>query len=129
VFNHAFVGEGTGEFWKGSLVFSEHLIHAMHHVPHWVKWAPFTVMATGLLIAWYAYIKNTKFPAAFVDQFGFLYRFLLNKWYFDELYTSSSSVRQCGWAGCSGRWAISASSIASAPTAPPGWWPRAAARR
>jgi len=98
VFNHAFVSEGTGEFWKGSLVFSEHLIHAMHHVPHWVKWAPFTVMATGLLIAWYAYIKNTKFPAAFVDQFGFLYRFLLNKWYFDELY-HFLFVRPAMWLG------------------------------
>jgi NADH-quinone oxidoreductase subunit L len=86
VFQHAFVSEGTGEFWKGALVFNEHLIHAMHGVPHWVKWAPFAVMATGLLIAWYGYIRNTRFPAAFVDQFGFLYRFLLNKWYFDELY-------------------------------------------
>ncbi|GAO55472.1 NADH-quinone oxidoreductase subunit L [Novosphingobium sp. MD-1] len=98
VFNHAFVSEGTGEFWKGSLVFSEHLIHAMHQVPHWVKWAPFTVMATGLLIAWYAYIKNTKFPAALVDQFGFLYRFLLNKWYFDELY-HFIFVRPALWLG------------------------------
>ena len=86
VFHGAFVSEGTGEFWKGALVFNEHLIHAMHGVPDWVKWAPFAVMATGLLIAWYGYIKNTRFPAAFVDQFGFLYRFLLNKWYFDELY-------------------------------------------
>ncbi|WP_408587422.1 NADH-quinone oxidoreductase subunit L [Novosphingobium sp.] len=86
VFHGAFVSEGTGEFWKGALVFNEHLIHAMHGVPDWVKWAPFAVMATGLLIAWYGYIKNNRFPAAFVDQFGFLYRFLLNKWYFDELY-------------------------------------------
>ena len=86
VFHGAFISEGTGEFWKGSLVFSEHLLHAMHGVPDWVKWAPFGVMATGLFIAWYAYIRNPAFPAAFVEQFGFLYRFLLNKWYFDELY-------------------------------------------
>ncbi|MCW1381742.1 NADH-quinone oxidoreductase subunit L [Novosphingobium sp. KCTC 2891] len=86
VFHHAFVSEGTGEFWKGALVFNEHLLHAMHSVPDWVKWAPFAVMATGFLIAFYAYIRNPKFPAAFVEQFGFLYRFLLNKWYFDELY-------------------------------------------
>ena len=86
VFHHSFVSEGTGHFWKGSLVFAEHTIHAMHEVPLWVKWAPFGVMLTGLFIAWYAYIRNTKFPAAFVEQFGFLYKFLLNKWYFDELY-------------------------------------------
>uniref|UniRef100_UPI0026220859 NADH-quinone oxidoreductase subunit L n=1 Tax=Novosphingobium sp. TaxID=1874826 RepID=UPI0026220859 len=86
VFHHSFISEGTGEFWKGSLVFAEHTIHAMHDVPTWVKWAPFGVMLTGLVIAWYAYIKNTRFPAAFVEQFGFLHKFLLNKWYFDELY-------------------------------------------
>ncbi|WP_408590970.1 NADH-quinone oxidoreductase subunit L [Novosphingobium sp.] len=86
VFNHAFISEGTGEFWKGALVFNEHLIHAAHHVPTWVKWAPFGVMTTGLAIALYAYIVNPRFPAAFVEQFAFLYRFLLNKWYFDELY-------------------------------------------
>ncbi|WP_225207243.1 NADH-quinone oxidoreductase subunit L [Novosphingobium huizhouense] len=98
VFNHAFVSEGEGEFWKGALVFHEHLIHAMHGVPHWVKWAPFTVMAAGFLIACYAYIRNPKFPAAFVDQFAFLYRFLLNKWYFDELY-HFLFVRPAMWLG------------------------------
>jgi len=98
VFNHAFVSEGTGEFWKGALVYSEHLIHAAHHVPTWVKWAPFGVMATGFLIATYAYVVNPAFPAAFVDQFGFLYRFLLNKWYFDELY-HVIFVRPALWLG------------------------------
>lgn len=86
VFVGYFISEGTGEFWKGALVFDESLIHAAHHVPEWVKLAPAGVMLTGLLIATYAYLINPGFPAAFVEQFGFLYRFLLNKWYFDELY-------------------------------------------
>jgi NADH-quinone oxidoreductase subunit L len=86
VFHGAFISEGEGAFWKGSVAFSEHLIHAMHEVPVWVKWAPFGVMATGLLAAYYAYIVNPGFPAAFTAQIGPLYRFLLNKWYFDELY-------------------------------------------
>jgi NADH-quinone oxidoreductase subunit L len=86
VFQHAFISEGVGEFWKGSLVFSEHLIHAMHEVPLWVKWAPFTAMAIGLVIAWYAYLRNPGFPARFTEQFAVLYRFVHNKWYFDELY-------------------------------------------
>ena len=98
VFAHAFISEGTGEFWKGALVYSEHLIHAAHHVPTWVKWSPFAVMVTGFLIATYAYIVNPGFPAAFVEQFGFLYRFLLNKWYFDELY-HFIFVRPALWLG------------------------------
>jgi NADH-quinone oxidoreductase subunit L len=88
VFHGAFISEGEGAFWKGSVAFSEHLIHAMHEVPVWVKWAPFGVMTTGLLTAYYAYIVNPGFPAAFTAQIGPLYRFLLNKWYFDELYNA-----------------------------------------
>ncbi len=86
VFHHQFISEGTGHFWQGSLVFTEHLIHALHDVPLWVKLAPAAVMITGLVIAWYAYIKRPDFPAAFVSHFRILHRFFYNKWYFDELY-------------------------------------------
>ena len=48
VFAHAFISDGAGEFWKGSVAFSEELIHHMHGVPWQVKWAPFAVMITGL---------------------------------------------------------------------------------
>jgi len=87
LFHHSFVGAEEGEaFWNGSLAFDSHLMHAAHEVPNWVKFAPFTVMLTGLLIAWASYIRYTDWPSRFVKQFGVLYRFLLNKWYFDELY-------------------------------------------
>ena len=98
VFHGAFISEGTGEFWKGALVFSEQLIHHMHAVPVWVKWAPFTVMAIGFVTAWYAYLKNPRFPEAFVEQFGVVHRFVFNKWYFDELY-NFLFVRPAFWLG------------------------------
>jgi len=98
VFAGHFLSEGTGEFWKGALVFNESLLTGMEHVPGWVKLAPFAVMAIGLLIAIYGYLINTAFPAAFVEQFGFLHRFLLNKWYFDELY-NVIFVRPAMWLG------------------------------
>ena len=85
-FSHAFVSAGDGSFWKGSLVFSEHLIHHMHSVPLWVKWAPFAVMMTGFVVAIYAYIVNPDFPARFVAVIRPLHTFFYNKWYFDELY-------------------------------------------
>ncbi len=88
VFHGAFISEGEGEFWKNSVAFSEHLIHAMHGVPEWVKWAPFAVMATGLAGAYVAYIANPGLPAAFSSAIGPLYRFVYNKWYFDELYNA-----------------------------------------
>ena len=88
VFHHAFISEGEGEFWKGSIAFTEHLIHAMHEVPEWVKWAPFGVMLTGLVAAYVAYIAKPGIPVAFAGAIGPLYRFVLNKWYFDELYNA-----------------------------------------
>jgi NADH-quinone oxidoreductase subunit L len=98
LFHGAFISEGTGEFWKGSLAFDEHLLHAMHGVPGWVKWAPFAVMAIGFLIAWQAYLRDPSLPEKFVAQFGVLYRFVFNKWYFDELY-HFLFVRPAFWIG------------------------------
>ncbi len=98
VFSHSFISEGTGEFWKGSIAFSEELIHHMHGVPEWVKWAPFGVMLTGFLTAIYAYIVNPSFPAKLVAQIGVIHRFVYNKWYFDELY-DFLFVRPAFWLG------------------------------
>ncbi|MES2492009.1 MAG: NADH-quinone oxidoreductase subunit L [Pseudomonadota bacterium] len=98
VFHHDFISEGTGEFWQGSLVFGEHLIHAMHDVPAWVKWSPFAVMLLGFVTAWYAYLRNPKVPEAFVEQIGVIHRFVFNKWYFDELY-HAVFVRPAFWLG------------------------------
>jgi NADH-quinone oxidoreductase subunit L len=87
LFNHQFIQpEGAPEFWRGSVAFSEHLAHAMHEVPAWVKWSPFTVMLIGLAIAYRNYIVKPDAPAAFVAMFPHLHRFLMHKWYFDELY-------------------------------------------
>ena len=96
IFHEAFINEA--DFWKGSIFYNEQLIHAMHEVPLWVKWAPFAVMLTGLGIAWYAYIRNPRFPAMFVEQFTVLHRFVYNKWYFDELY-DLIFVRPAFWIG------------------------------
>ena len=87
VFFHQFIEPEAGAtFWKGSIAFDEHLMHAMHEVPLLVKLSATIVMLTGLLIAWATYIRNPRLPAAFADTFQPIYRFLLNKWYFDQLY-------------------------------------------
>jgi NADH-quinone oxidoreductase subunit L len=75
-----------GEFWKGSVAFDGELAHHMHGVPLLVKLSATIVMMAGLGIAYWTYIRDTSIPARFVATFGGLYRFLLNKWYWDELY-------------------------------------------
>ncbi len=98
LFHHEFISAGDGAFWKGSIAFSEELIHHMHAVPTWVKWAPFAVMLTGFAIAWYSYIRRPDFPARFVAQAGVVHRIAFNKWYFDELY-DFLFVRPAFWLG------------------------------
>ena len=87
VFHRWFIEpETAGGFWKGALFFNEHLMHEMHEVPLLVKLSATIVMLTGLLIAYLTYLRSPEMPAKFADTFQPIYRFLLRKWYFDELY-------------------------------------------
>jgi NADH-quinone oxidoreductase subunit L len=57
-----------------------------HHV-HWlVKIAPFIAMALGFVTAWLFYMTKLDLPRRVAESNPVLYRFLLNKWYFDEIY-------------------------------------------
>ncbi len=74
------------------------VLYDYHYVPTWVKLAPFIAMLLGLGGAYYAYILRPGVPAAFVRRNPALYQFLLNKWYFDELY-DLIFVRPAMWLG------------------------------
>jgi len=87
VFHGFFIEPASGEsYWRGSIAFNEHLMHAMHGVPVWVKLSASVAMLLGLFSAWYAYLAKPELPAQMAKQFSVLYDFLLHKWYFDELY-------------------------------------------
>ncbi|MCX7305092.1 MAG: NADH-quinone oxidoreductase subunit L [Hyphomicrobiales bacterium] len=88
LFEGYFVGEHYQEFWKGALFTlpDNHILHAFHEVPVWVKLAPFVAMILGFLVAYQFYIRSPETPKRLAAQHRGLYAFLLNKWYFDELY-------------------------------------------
>ncbi|MHC5307310.1 NADH-quinone oxidoreductase subunit L [Bartonella sp. LJL80] len=88
IFQPHFFGDLYDSFWKGALFTGSenHILHETHGVPLWVKWSPFIVMAVGFVLAYLFYIVATAIPKALAKAFPFVYRFLLNKWYFDELY-------------------------------------------
>ncbi|MBA4779413.1 MAG: NADH-quinone oxidoreductase subunit L [Sphingomonadales bacterium RIFCSPHIGHO2_01_FULL_65_20] len=87
VFHHAFIdAEHGAAFWNGSLFFNAHLMHEMHEVPLWVKLASTVAMLIGLVTAILMYLVNNSLPAKLASALSPLYRFFLNKWYFDELY-------------------------------------------
>jgi NADH-quinone oxidoreductase subunit L len=100
VFHGAFIGEGYQEFWRGA-VFTRpdnHILEEMHHLPGWVPLLPTLMMILGFLLAVYMYIIDAKQPAKLAADHPILYRFLLNKWYFDELY-DAIFVRPAMWIG------------------------------
>jgi NADH-quinone oxidoreductase subunit L len=96
VFHHAFIDEAA--FWGASIAYNEGLIHAMHDVPKWVKLTATIAMLIGLAVAFQAYIRDPSIPAKTAEQLGPVYRFLYNKWYFDELY-DFVFVRPAFWLG------------------------------
>ena len=90
------------EEWFGASIYmnheTNHVIHDAHYVPTWVKLSPFVAMVVGFVTAWLFYIKNTELPKKLATQQNHLYQFLLNKWYFDELY-DVIFVRPAMWLG------------------------------
>ncbi|MEP9396162.1 NADH-quinone oxidoreductase subunit L [Mesorhizobium sp. KR2-14] len=88
VFHDQFIGEGYDAFWKAALYVlpENHILHEIHDVPMWVKMSPFVAMIIGFAFAWQFYIRSPETPKYLAAQHRGLYAFLLNKWYFDELY-------------------------------------------
>jgi NADH-quinone oxidoreductase subunit L len=88
VFAASFIGHDYKEFWGAALfeLPGKDILHHSHEVPGWVPWAPFAAMLTGFGIAYLFYIRSPHLPEATAKAFQPLYQFLLNKWYFDELY-------------------------------------------
>jgi NADH-quinone oxidoreductase subunit L len=99
IFHGIFVDAATAPgFWRGTVAFSEHLAHAAHESATWVKLTPTIVMLIGLWIAWNNYIRDPRAADRFVATFPAVYRFVSNKWYFDELY-DFLFVRPSLWLG------------------------------
>ena len=88
VFAPYFIGHVEAEFWGASLLRAEgnKILHKMHELPEWVGYAPFVAMLAGFGLAVLYYIVAPGLPALTARTFKPLYLFLLNKWYFDELY-------------------------------------------
>jgi NADH-quinone oxidoreductase subunit L len=85
---------------QGAILFGtdNHVIHEAHEVPKWVKVSPFVAMLLGLVLAFQFYIRRPDLPGRLAESQRPLYLFLLNKWYFDEVY-DFVFVRSAKWLG------------------------------
>jgi NADH-quinone oxidoreductase subunit L len=95
-----FTGHGEAEFFRESLKAApgNTVLEAMHEVPLAISLAPTVMMILGFLVAWQFYIRRPDIPERLAREQAPLYQFLLNKWYFDELY-DFLIVRPILWLG------------------------------
>ena len=90
--------EHIEHFFAGSIYVDHQIIEDAHHVPTWVKWSATIAMIIGFVSAWYMYIRRPDVPGRLAATNPGLYKFLLNKWYFDELY-NTIFVKPALWIG------------------------------
>jgi NADH-quinone oxidoreductase subunit L len=83
-----FVGDGRASFWRNSILVLPQYdsLAVAEQIPPLVRYMPLTVAVIGIAVAYLLYVVDPRLPARLASQFRSLYLFLLNKWYFDELY-------------------------------------------
>jgi NADH-quinone oxidoreductase subunit L len=85
-FKEVFAGSGVEEFFRDSVKMHPGIIEDMEKIPEWIKLMPTVMMVIGTYVSYVFYIRRPYLPVELARQHQMLYQFLLNKWYFDELY-------------------------------------------
>jgi NADH-quinone oxidoreductase subunit L len=90
VFHSQLIGDDWQAFWGNSIQIatSNHVLRDMESLPSWVSLSPSVLGLLGIATAYLFYMVAPKLPVRLAATFPFVYRFLLNKWYFDELYAA-----------------------------------------
>ncbi len=89
-FHDQLLGPEWRQFWGQSIQIGpgNHVLHAMEGLPDWVGLSPSVIGLAGILLAYLFYVEAPSVPVLLAEALQPLYRFLLNKWYFDELYNA-----------------------------------------
>jgi NADH-quinone oxidoreductase subunit L len=84
-FKDLFIGHvGINSFWQESILFLKPL--SSDHPPLWFLLLTPILVISSIPVAYYLFVKNKNLPEKIASVNKPLYQFLLNKWYFDELY-------------------------------------------
>ncbi len=87
-FADLFVGKEQAAFWGGTIFTAadNNILVELKQVPSWVIFSPLVMMLSGFALAYILYIRRPHWPQAIAEEHDLIYKFLLNKWYFDEIY-------------------------------------------
>jgi len=83
LFKNIFIGSNTN-FWSDSILFLQ--LFQNNHPPIWVITITPVLVVIAIPTSFYLFLKNEKILKNFILKNQNLYNFLLNKWYFDDLY-------------------------------------------
>ena len=88
LFSDFFLSYELKELWGNSIYThpDNHILEEIHHSPFWVKKIPLAMMIIGFIVATLFYLLLKNVPSFLSSKLSFIYNFLYNKWYFDELY-------------------------------------------
>ena len=84
LFKEFLIGHDYNNFWRDSILILEKFDHS--GIPLWLLVITPFFVTTLIPVSFFLYIKKTNVLDGFVLKYKSLYNFLLNKWYFDELY-------------------------------------------
>jgi NADH-quinone oxidoreductase subunit L len=90
VLRNVFIGQNFGAFWGASIaVPPDSVMTRIDGIPAWAAMSPLAAAFLGLATAAVFYLVSPDLPAQLARRFNGLYLFVLNKWYFDELYDAT----------------------------------------
>ena len=85
IFKELFLGnEGINNFWQESIFHLEPL--STEHPPIWFLILTPLIVTLSIPIAYYLFVINKNLPGQIANVNKPLHQFLVNKWYFDEIY-------------------------------------------
>ncbi len=84
LFKDLFIGKTNQEFWASSILILKNFDHSL--IPLWILYITPVLVVSAIPLSYYLFLKNPKYLDEIILKNKKIYKFLLNKWYFDEFY-------------------------------------------
>ena len=84
LFKDFLIGHNYSYFWNNSVLILQDFDHS--RIPIWLLFITPILVTLAIPLSYYLYIKDNKFLERIKAKNNSIYNFLLNKWYFDEIY-------------------------------------------
>jgi len=84
LFKDYLIGHHYVEFWGSSILLLKQFSH--EQVPSWLLYLTPFLVTFSIPLSYYLFVKNVKILEQIKLRHKKIYKFLINKWYFDEIY-------------------------------------------